>query len=247
MSRRKRSKKRKSRGAGVVHRTVYRTVQRASALGTRTLLLIVVLTLGLAWFGIQSGPRIYRQVRCELGMRRVESHAPILRKAAAESGVDSCLLAGVMYVESRGQVGVVSPKGAMGLFQLMPAAAGDSARKLRLPAPSREELLTNPELNARLGAEYLRWLIALEGPDLERVLVSYNAGRAKLARWEKEAGGWERWRAQQQVRDPSGAFTYARDVLEFRDRFRTRGVVAGPLPGSEDGTAVRAAAPAPAR
>jgi soluble lytic murein transglycosylase-like protein len=211
-------------------------------LGARTLLLVVILTLGLAWFGIQTGPRIYRQVLCEMGLRRVESHAPILRKAAAESGVDSCLLAGVMYVESRGQVGAVSRKGAMGLFQLMPPAAHDSARKLRLPEPSRAELLTNAELNARLGAEYLRWLIALEGPDPERVLVSYNAGRAKLARWEKEAGGWENWRAQQQVHDSSGAFTYAKDVLEFRDRFRTRGVIAGPLPGSEGGSQVRAAA-----
>ena len=63
------------------------------------------------------------------------------------------------------------------------------------------------------------------------MLVSYNAGRGKLARWEKEAGGWERWREQQLVRDRSGAFTYARDVLEFRDRFRARGVVAGVLPG----------------
>ncbi len=236
MSPLKRTKGRTSRSPG--------WVQRTSALGWRTLLLIVTLTVGLAWFGIQTGPKIYRQVLCEMGMRRVESHTPVLRKAAAESGVDSCLLAGVMYVESRGQIGAVSPKGAMGLFQLMPAAAGDSARKLRLPEPSREQLLSNPELNARLGAEYLRWLIALEGPDLERVLVSYNAGRAKLARWEKEAGGWERWREQQLLRDRSGAFTYARDVLEFRDRFRTRGIVAGPLPGSEGSAGVQAATPA---
>jgi len=224
LSRRRKSRSRKSKKPG--------PIQRASVLGQRTLIAIVLGTIALAWFGIQNGPRLYRQVICEIGMRRVESHTPILRQAAAESGVDSCLLAGVMYVESRGQIGAVSPKGAMGLFQLMPAAAADSARKLRLPEPSRDDLLHKPELNARLGAEYLRWLIALEGPDLERVLVSYNAGRGKLSRWEKEAGGWERWREQQRVRDRSGAFTYARDVLEFRDRFRVRGVVAGALPGA---------------
>lgn len=222
-------------------------MQRTSALGVRSLLLIVLGTIALAWYGIENAPRLYRQVVSEMGMRRVESHTPILRKAAAESGVDSCLLAGVMYVESRGQVGAVSPKGAMGLFQLMPAAASDSAKKLRLPEPSREDLLGNPELNARLGAEYLRWLIAREGPNLERVLVSYNAGRSKLARWEQEAGGWERWRERALVDDRSGAFTYARDVLEFRDRFRARGVVSGPLPGEPVGGEVRASEPGQAR
>lgn len=205
--------------------------ERLAGLGVKSVLLIVLGTIGLAWLGIETAPRIVRQVVCQIGMRRVESHTPILRKVALESGVDSCLLAGVMYVESRGQVHAVSPKGAMGLFQLMPAAAADSARKLKIPTPTREQLLSDAELNARLGAEYLRWLIAVEGPNLERVLVSYNAGRGKLARWEKEAGGWERWRERQQVSDPSGAFHYALDVLQFRDRFRSRGVVAGAVDG----------------
>lgn len=234
---RKRSKRRSRKAA--LH-------QRLAGLGVKGIVLIVLATIGLAWLGIETAPKIVRQVVCQMGMRRVESHTPILRKVALESGVDSCLLAGVMYVESRGQVQAVSPKGAMGLFQLMPAAAADSARKLKLPPPTREQLLSDAELNARLGAEYLRWLIAVEGPNLERVLVSYNAGRGKLARWEKEAGGWQRWRERQQVSDPSGAFHYAQDVLEFRDRFRSRGVIAGTPNGAPAQTS-EAAQPLPAQ
>ncbi len=200
----------------------------ASVLGGRFLALVALCTLGLAWLGVSQGPKLARQVWSLIGVRRVESHASVLRLAAAESGVDACLLAGVMYVESRGQVDAVSSKGARGLFQLLQPAAKDAARRLGLPEPSPELLTSDAALNTRLGAAYLDWLIGLEGPDLERVLVCYNAGRSKLARWEKELGGWENWRAAQRVRDSSGAYTYARDVLDFAQRFRERGNIVAP-------------------
>lgn len=215
---RRRSGKARSSGGGF-----------GSILGGRFFVLVALATLGLAWFGIAEGPKIARQVWSLIGVRRVEGFAALLREAGAESGVDPCLLAGVMYVESRGQPDAVSSKDARGLFQLLPAAAGDSAKRLGLPAPSAEDLVRDPRLNTRLGAAYLAWLIRTDGPDLERVLVGYNAGRGKLARWEKEAGGWESWRAAQLVRDRSGAFTYAQDVLEFARKFRERGNIV-PLP-----------------
>lgn len=196
--------------------------------GGRFLALVVLGTLALAWLGVSQGPKFARQVWSLIGVRRVESRAEALRFASAESRVDAYLLAGVMYVESRGQVDAVSNKGARGLFQLLPAAAQDSARRLHLPEPTPEDLTRDALLNTRLGAAYLDWLIGLEGPDLERVLVCYNAGRSKLARWEKEAGGWEGWRVAQRRRDSSGAYTYARDVLEFAQRFRDRGNIVPP-------------------
>jgi len=201
-------------------------------LSGRFFVLVALGTLIVAWVGIAEGPKFARQVWSLIGVHRVEHFAETLRAAGAESGVDPCLLAGVMYVESRGQVDALSSKDACGLFQLLPAAAGDAAKRLGLPAPSTEELLSDPVLNTRLGASHLAWLIRQDGPDLERVLVGYNAGRAKLARWEKEAGGWEVWRAKQALRDTSGAFTYARDVLEFTQKFRERGNIVPPEPVS---------------
>jgi soluble lytic murein transglycosylase-like protein len=47
-------------------------------------------------------------------VKRVEAHAGVLCAAAAESGLDPSLLAGLMYVESRGTCRAVSNKGAMG-------------------------------------------------------------------------------------------------------------------------------------
>src|SRR5262245_52942974 len=131
--------------------------------------------------GVVEGPKVARQAWSHIGIKKVEAHAGILCAAAAESGLDPCLLAGIMYCESRGNVDAVSPAGALGLFQLMPAAAADSAKKLHLPEPTREDLLSDGLLNARLAAVHLAWLYRNEGPDMERVLVAYNAGRGKLA------------------------------------------------------------------
>lgn len=177
-------------------------------------------------------PRVARQVWSLVGVHQVEEHAETIRAAATESGLDPCLLAALMYAESRGGVDAVSDKGALGLFQLMPTSAADSAKRLGLPPPSREELLSDDLLNARLGASHLAWLIAHEGPDLERVLVAYNAGRTKLQRWERQAGGWANWRAAH-VGD-SDALAYAQQVLEFRDRFRARRVI-GDVPAASVG------------
>lgn len=192
------------------------------------LLALLVAALAFLLFeGAVHGPQVVRQVWSEVGVRRVESHAEVVRDAARESRVDACLLAGIMYVESRGQVDAVSKADALGLFQLKVAAASDAARRLKLPEPSRDDLLSDPRLNARLAASHVAWLYRHEGPDLERVLVAYNAGRGKLKQLISDAGSFDAWRARRDRDGRSETLAYARDVLRFAERFRERGVIAG--------------------
>lgn len=192
----------------------------------RRLVLIIACAIGiLAFVGVNTGPKVARQVWHLLGVRRVESHADAIAAAAIESGLDPCLLAAVMYVESRGQVDAVSNREALGLFQLMPSAASDAARRLHLAEPTREALLSDVLLNSRLAANHLAWLIDHEGPDLERVLVAYNVGRGKLARWSQSAGDYASWRAERERAGDFGPLVYAEQVLDFCERFRARGVV----------------------
>lgn len=186
-------------------------------------LLLAIAVVFLTFEGVVHGPKVARQVWSEVGVRRVEGHAAIVRQAARESGVDPNLLAGIMYVESRGRVDAVSSADALGLFQLKVAAAGDSAKRLKLPPPTREELLSDPLLNARLAASHVAWLYRHEGPDLERVLVAYNAGRGKLKQIISDAGSFDAWRAKRNADGKSETLQYARDVLSFADRFRERG------------------------
>jgi soluble lytic murein transglycosylase-like protein len=193
------------------------------------LALLLLVAIGFLLFeGVRRAPKIARQVWGEVGVKRVEEHVDIVLAAAKESGVDPCLLAGLMYVESRGRVDAVSPADALGLFQLKVAAAGDSAKRLKIPPPTREQLLSDGLLNARLAASHLAWLYRHEGPDLERVLVAYNAGRGKLKQLISDAGGWSAWRAQRMRDGRSETLQYARDVLDFAERFRARGAFTRP-------------------
>ena len=157
-----------------------------------------------------------------VGFRRVEQYADELHLAATEQGLEPALLAGVVYVESTGRLSVVSSAGAMGLMQLMPAAASDASASLGLPAPTSEMLLQDAELNIRLGARHLAWTLKAEGGDLERSLVAYNAGRAKLARWIKGAGSYALWRERTLARGGNATLEYANRVFAYRDLFRER-------------------------
>ncbi len=146
------------------------------------------------------------------GCERVEGHAPLIRAAAVENGLDPNLLAGVMMVESRGNLGAESPAGALGLFQLMLPTAVEHAELLGLPAPSRVQLLSDARLNSRLGAHYLAWLFPRFDGDVERVLIAYNAGPGRLKRWIAEAGSYAAWRAARDAAGNSLLPANARDV-----------------------------------
>jgi soluble lytic murein transglycosylase-like protein len=192
----------------------------------RDVWLVACAVAALVVAAITQAPKVARQVWHMIGVRRVEAHADVIRAAASESGLDPCLLAAIMYVESRGQIDAVSSAGALGLYQLTPPSARDAAHRLHIDEPSREALLSDALLSARLAANHIAWLLENEGPDLERVLVAYNVGRGKLARWSKDAGGYEAWRADRARAGDFGPLVYAEQVLDFRERFRARGVIA---------------------
>ncbi len=148
---------------------------------------------------------------------RIATYEKTLKSAAAESGVDPYMLAGIMYNESRGVNGRTSSAGALGLMQLSLAAASDGAKRLDLPTPTKKDLLENGELNIRLAASHWAWLLKHRGDwSEEAVLVSYNAGRTKLNRWIKAAGSYPKWcetevQAEAQNRKSTGALRYARN------------------------------------
>ena len=85
-----------------------------------------------------------------------------------------------MVAESSGDVDAVSRAGAMGLFQLSRVTATWRAQELGIPEPSDEELLSDPLLNARLGADNIAWLLRTYDGDERRALCAYNAGARKL-------------------------------------------------------------------
>ncbi|MEM8711139.1 MAG: transglycosylase SLT domain-containing protein, partial [Planctomycetota bacterium] len=138
----------------------------------------------------------------ERGLTLVEGHRSILRAAATEFDVPVHWLGGIMFAESRGRGGQTSARDAYGLMQLVEASARDAGRRAGIGLPEdREELasllLGDEALNVRLGAVHLRWLLDHRGEwSDEAVMVSYNAGRARLFSWIK-VGGYDAWVARE--------------------------------------------------
>jgi hypothetical protein len=104
------------------------------------------------------------------------------------SGIDPLVLHAVIRQESRFQSDVLSSAGAVGLMQLMPRTAAETARKEKMPKPGRKQLL-RPSVNVRLGASYLSRLVNGYGGDYFRAIAAYNAGEAAVGRWWKQANG----------------------------------------------------------
>ncbi|MEM7509101.1 MAG: lytic transglycosylase domain-containing protein [Pseudomonadota bacterium] len=98
---------------------------------------------------------------------------PILKREAEARKVPLPLLAAVIAVESGGNPGAISPKGAGGLMQLMPQTARRFGVNNSLA----------PAQNVRGGARYLRWLLDHFGGDAVLALAGYNAGEGAVAKY----------------------------------------------------------------
>ncbi len=104
-----------------------------------------------------------------------------LRDASNKHDIDYELLQALVATESGFDAQAVSPKGAMGLMQLMPATAqryGVSADK----RATIEKKLFDPRINIAAGSRYLRDLIAMFPGQIELALAAYNAGEGAVQR-----------------------------------------------------------------
>jgi soluble lytic murein transglycosylase-like protein len=95
-----------------------------------------------------------------------------IHKAAHDFDINPKLIAAVIQVESAFQPRAISPKGARGLMQLMPAT-GES---LGLVDPF------DPEANIRAGARYLKAQLS-RFSTLEEALAAYNAGPGNVIKY----------------------------------------------------------------
>lgn len=112
------------------------------------------------------------------GFMAVKQH---LRTAADANQLDMALLQAVIHTESRFNPTAVSPKGAVGLMQVMPA----TAERYGLANDQRGTVsakLTDPKTNIQTGARYLRDLIKMFPGQLELAVAAYNAGEGAVQR-----------------------------------------------------------------
>jgi soluble lytic murein transglycosylase-like protein len=102
--------------------------------------------------------------------------------------LDKALVYALVRQESRFNPQAVSPVGATGLMQVMPAAAAAAAGDDKLKSDMSP--LFDPAYNLRVGQDYFTWLLERGvGHDLVRAVAAYNGGPATVARTAQMLGG----------------------------------------------------------
>jgi soluble lytic murein transglycosylase-like protein len=123
-------------------------------------------------------PRLLALFEASPGYKQVRKH---LHEASSAHGIDYELLQALIATESGFDADAVSPRGAIGLMQVLPATAqryglaGDRTTSL-------DRKLADPRTNIRAGTRYLSDLMRLFPGQLELVLAAYNAGEGAVQR-----------------------------------------------------------------
>ena len=107
------------------------------------------------------------------GISEDSRYEPLIQEHATRRALRPELVRAVIQVESGFNARALSPKGAMGLMQLMPA----TARSLGVNNP------WDPAQNIRGGTDYLRQLLDEYDGNEELALAAYNAGAGAVAKY----------------------------------------------------------------
>lgn len=125
---------------------------------------------------VRADARTGRLVRADAAPRSVEV-TPELRqlidRIAEQNGVEQALVHSVILTESNYNPSAVSPKGAIGLMQLIPS----TAKRFGVTDAF------NVNENIQGGVRYLRFLLDYFQNDYPKTIAAYNAGEAAVAKF----------------------------------------------------------------
>jgi hypothetical protein len=128
----------------------------------------LLLLAGLACSGVSSTAAL-AQTAPTVGLIIVGPYADWLTEAASRFALPLSWIRAVLHSESAGKAAATSPKGAMGLMQIMPATWSFLRDQLRLGGDPYD-----PHDNIIAGAAYIRMLVDRYGSP--GWIAAYNAG-----------------------------------------------------------------------
>ena len=154
-------------------------------------------------------------------------HGETLRRNAALQGLDPALVAALVRQESTFDAGALSPAGARGLMQIMPATGRRLARSLGLRYS--RSLLHDPAASLRLGTLYLRQMLDRFRGRVEQALAAYNAGPSRVEGWTAARPGLTEEEFIESI-PFTETRSYVKSVLGARALYRRVYSLAGPDP-----------------
>jgi hypothetical protein len=119
----------------------------------------------------------------------------------------------IMQAESAGNQNAVSPKGALGVMQLMPETAEEVSRELGIPY-SKERLATDPNYNAALGTAYINKMLGHFDGNQTLAVAAYNAGPGMVEDWINGTNKTGKNPSKVQLPDPRQGGTAAQDFIQ---------------------------------
>jgi len=122
----------------------------------------------------------------DLDIRFPMAHKSSLTQQAKLRGLHSSWVFAITRQESAFMADARSPVGAMGLMQLMPGTAKETARKFGIPLGDPKQALV-PEKNIQLGAAYLSQVHGQFNGNRVLASAAYNAGPGRVRQWLKGA------------------------------------------------------------
>ncbi|MBA4423932.1 MAG: lytic transglycosylase [Syntrophus sp. (in: bacteria)] len=127
----------------------------------------------------------------------ISGYDDLITKTSEKYRVDSALIKAIIKAESNFNHRAVSPVGARGLMQLMPATA----------ATLQVQDSFHPETNIDGGVRYLRYLMNLFNGNLPLVLAAYNSGENTVLRYKNRIPPYQETQS------------YVRRVLDYFSRY----------------------------
>ena len=118
------------------------------------------------------------------GLMYPKAWQTIVTGAAAIPSIPEALAYGIIRSESVFDPKAVSYAGAVGLTQLMPSTAAETAKGLKMLDYS----LTDPGDNLKIGLTYYSYMLARFGGRPMRAMFAYNAGPSRMMAWARESG-----------------------------------------------------------
>ncbi len=159
-----------------------RADEQASVPSQRALAAHLATGLGLPDVAVAIARRMGRD-----GLMLPDAGWPTPVQPPLDRGPDRAAVLALMRQESSFDPQAVSPSGALGLMQLMPATAQAVARQLAVPT-SPAALTGDGSHNMRLGTAYLAAMMEQFGGSLPLAFAAYNAGPHRVAEWLAENG-----------------------------------------------------------
>lgn len=196
----------------------------------RYLLIAVAIVLGLLFASSVSTPayREHLDRDAECGAPGVPSQFDSSIRRATRQYMPAdyehlwCVVKAMYWHESKLQPDAVSPAGARGLAQIMPATWLEESGRLDI----RRDAIHDPDHSIEVGVSYLARQIHIwraPRPALCRLrlgIASYNAGAGNIIESQREAYGARCWHGRPGIRDKLHAVTgtHAAETIDYVDR-----------------------------